>query len=171
MSEQNDDAAKVNLLYHELGSLMGFQAQQVSNINERIGWLIVFSALNVSTLMVSSFTAFRSNLLEQSGYEWWLSLFALDILVYVLAIVLGYLGQRIGIRYFDAEKHDELPYKELGSRDATYIRNWLLETRYELFHQNERLIILKSRYLNYAYSSLVAAVALLFVVVLTAVIF
>ncbi|MGZ4948913.1 MAG: hypothetical protein ACXV5D_07720, partial [Halobacteriota archaeon] len=67
MSEQNDDAAKVNLLYHELGSLMGFQAQQVSNINERIGWLIVFSALNVSTLMVSSFTAFRSNLLEQSG--------------------------------------------------------------------------------------------------------
>ncbi len=120
---------------------------------------------------MSSFTAFRSNLIEQSGYEWWLSLFALDILVYVLAIVLGYFGQRIGIRYFDIEKHDELPYKELRSHDATYIRDWLLETRYVLFHQNEHLIVQKSRFLNYAYSSLVAAVALLFVVVLTAVLF
>ncbi len=49
MNEQDDNTAKVNLLYHELGSLMGFQAQQVSNINERIGWLFVFSALNVSS--------------------------------------------------------------------------------------------------------------------------
>ena len=38
MTEQNDDVAKVDLLYHELGSLINYQADEVRNINERIGW-------------------------------------------------------------------------------------------------------------------------------------
>jgi hypothetical protein len=62
MSEQKDNADKIDLLYRELGRLLSYQADQVSNINERIGWLVVFSSLNVSTLMVSSFTAFRTHL-------------------------------------------------------------------------------------------------------------
>jgi hypothetical protein len=168
MTEQNDDVAKIDLLYHELGSLINYQADEVRNINERIGWLIVFSALNVSTLIVSSFTAFRSQLLELAGYESWLNLFALDILVYVLAIVLGFLGQYLAPG-FSTEKQDELHYEELLSHDVTYVRNALLETRSALFHKNQRLIIRKTRYLNYAYSSLVVAVALLFVVVLVAI--
>jgi hypothetical protein len=170
MSEQNDNAVKIDLLYRELGRLIGYQADQVSNINERIGWLLVFSSLNVSTLMVSSFTAFRSHLSGQSADDWWLGLFALDILLYVLAIAFGYLGQRIVIRYFDVEKQDELPYEELKSHDVTSIREWLLETRSKVFHKNASLITRKTQYLNYAYSSLVVAVALLFVVVLAAII-
>ena len=169
MSEEIDDE-KIDLLYAELGRLLDYQANLTSNINERIGWLIVFAALNVSTLIVSSFTAFRSNLLALDGYEWWLELFVLDVLIYLFAITLGFLGQRIVIRYYDAGEYDELPYRALRSHDAVYIREWLLETRNTLFHQNERLVMKKTRYLNYAYSSLVAAVALLFVVVLTAVI-
>ena len=117
---------------------------------------------------MSSFTAFRSQLLELAGYESWLNLFALDILVYVLAIVFGFLGQYLAPG-FSTEKQDELHYEELLSHDVTYVRNALLETRSALFHKNQRLIIRKTRYLNYAYSSLVVAVALLFVVVLVAI--
>lgn len=171
MSEQNDNAAKIDLLYRQLERLIGYQADQVSNVNERIGWLLVFSSLNVSTLMVSSFTAFRTHLLGQTADDWWLGLFALDILFYVLAIASGYLGQRIVIRYFDVEKQDELPYEELKSYDITSIREWLLETQSKAFHKNVRLVTRKTQYLNYAYSFLVIAVALLFVVVLAAVIF
>jgi hypothetical protein len=171
MSDESENAAKIDLLYTELGSLIGYQADRVSNLNERTGWLLVFSALNVSTLMVSSFTAFRNILLGQSSrYDWWLELFALDIFLYVLAIVLGYLGQRIVIRFVDVEVEDEEAYKELMAHDVTYVKGWLLEARSAVFQENERLVNRKTRYLNYAYGSLVVAVALLLVVVLAAII-
>ncbi|HXY87782.1 MAG TPA: hypothetical protein VEG44_05025 [Candidatus Acidoferrales bacterium] len=93
MSEQSDNAAKIDLLYCELGRSIGYQVDQVSTINERIGWLVVFSSLSVSTLMVSSFSTFRSHLLGQTAEDWWLELFALDILLYVVAIAFGYLGR------------------------------------------------------------------------------
>ena len=80
MSEQDDSSPITDLLYGELVSLIDHQADEVRNINERIGWLIVFSALNVSTLIVRSFSAFRNLLLDQGlQFEWWLGLFALDI--------------------------------------------------------------------------------------------
>ena len=171
MNEQSDNVAKIDLLYRELGRSIGYQVDQVSNINERIGWLVVFSSLSVSTLMVSSFSTFRSHLLGQTADDWWLELFALDIFLYVVAIAFGYLGQRIVIRYFDVEKQGEIPYEELKSLDIASIREKLLETRSNMFRTNERLVTRKIQYLNYAYSSLVIAVALLFVVVLAAIIF
>ncbi|HXY87781.1 MAG TPA: hypothetical protein VEG44_05020 [Candidatus Acidoferrales bacterium] len=69
------------------------------------------------------------------------------------------------------EKQGETPYEELKSHDITSIRERLLETRSKMFRANERLVTRKIQYLNYAYSSLVIAVALLFVVVLAAIIF
>jgi hypothetical protein len=171
MSEESQQAAKIDILHTELENLIGYQADRVSNLNERTGWLLVFSALNVSTLMVSSFAAFRSHLTgESSRYEWWLYLFALDILLYLLVIVLGFLGQRIVIRFVDVETEDEAAYKELLSHDVTYLKEWLLQTLSVVFRDNERLVNRKTQYLNYAYGFLVIAVALLFMVVLTAMI-
>lgn len=171
MSEESQKAAKIDLLYAELESLIAYQADRVSNLNERTGWLLVFSALNVSTLMVSSFAAFRSHLTgDSSSYEWWLYLFALDIFLYLLVIVLGFLGQRIVIRLVDVETENEAAYKELLSHDVTYLKERLLQTLSVVFRDNERLVNRKTQYLNYAYGCLIIAVALLFVVVITAMI-
>lgn len=167
MNEQNDGAANRTLLNHELETLIGYQTDRVNSINERAGWLLVLAALNVSTLMVSSFTAFRSHLTGQSdAYEWWLDLFMLDILFYLLTIVFGYIGQRI-VSFVELDK-DGIPFNELVSHDASDLKKRLLETKFRVFKENEPLIDQKTRYLNTAYGFLTIAVGLLFMVVLAA---
>ncbi len=168
MKEQNDIVANRTILNRELETLIRYQVDRVNSINERTGWLLVFAALNVSTLMVSSFTAFRSHLAGQSdAYEWWLDLFTLDILFYLLTIVFGYVGQRIVISFVELD-NDELLFNELESHDPSDLTKRLLETKFRVFQQNKARIDQKTRYLNTAYIFLVIAVALLFVVVLAA---
>lgn len=91
----------------------------------------------------------------------------LDILLYLLTIVFGYMGQRI---------HVQLAHVDTGNRSLTElmadnpsdVKERLLETKFSLFQENERLVGRKTSYLNIAYGFLLAAVALLFIVVLAA---
>ncbi len=168
MNEQTDSTANRVLLSHELDTVIGYQADRVNSINERTSWLLVFAALNVSTLMVSSFTAFRSHLMGQSDeYLWWQDLFVLDILLYLLTIVFGYLGQRIHVQFAHVDTGNR-SLTELVRENPSDVQERLLETKFSLFQYNERLVERKSSHLNTAYGFLLAAVALLFVVVLAA---
>ncbi len=168
MNEQTDSAANRVLLNDELDTVIGFQADRVNSINERTSWLLVFAALNVSTLMVSSFTAFRSHLMGQSDeYLWWQDLFVLDILLYLLTIVFGYLGQRIHVQFAHVDI-GERSLTELLADNPSDVEKRLLETKFSLFRDNERLVERKTSRLNTAYGFLLGAVALLFLVVLSA---
>ncbi len=168
MNEQTGSAANRALLSHELDTVIGYQADRVNSINERTGWLLVFAALNVSTLMVSSFTAFRSHLMGQSDeYLWWQDLFVLDILLYLLTIVFGYLGQRIHVQFAHVDTGNR-SLAELLADNPSDAQERVLETKFSLFQENERLVEQKTRRLNMAYGFLLAAVALLFIVVLAA---
>jgi len=168
MTEQTGSAANRVLLNHELDAVIGYQADRVNSINERTGWLLVFAALNVSTLMVSSFSAFRSQLIGQSdAYAWWQNLFVLDILLYLLTIVFGYLAQRIHVQFAHVDT-GERSLTELVADNPSDLKERLLESKFSLFQDNERLIEHKTSRLNTAYGFLLAAVALLFIVVLAA---
>ncbi len=168
MNEQTDSAANRVVLNRELDTVIGYQADRVNSINERTSWLLVFAALNVSTLMVSSFTAFRSHLMGQSDeYLWWQDLFVLDILLYLLTIVFGYLGQRIHVQFANIDIGSR-SLSELLADNPSDVQGRLLETKFSLSQENERLVGRKTKYLNTAYGFLLAAVALLFIVVLAA---
>ncbi len=168
MNEQIDSASNRVLLNDELDTVISYQADRVNSINERTGWLLVFAALNVSTLMVSSFTAFRNHLMGQSDpYLWWQDLFVLDILLYLLTIVFGYLAQRIHVQFAHVDTGNR-SLKELLADNPPDIKERLLETKFSLFQENERLVGRKTSCLNTAYGFLLAAVALLFLVVLAA---
>ena len=168
MSGQSEKEANLDLIYAELKDLMDYQAGRVVNLNERIGWLLVFSALSASTLMVSSFSAFRGELVDQLNTpEWWLNLYVVDIFLYWLVIAVGYLGQRIVVRSVDLET--EVARANMLSQSQVRVKEWLLETQSGVYNENERLVAKKTRYLSYAYLFLVVAVAFLLVIVVTAV--
>lgn len=168
MNEQIDSASNRVLLNDELDTVISYQADRVNSINERTSWLLVFAALNVSTLMVSSFAAFRSQLVGQSdAYAWWQDLFVLDILLYLLTIIFGYMGQRIRVQFAHVDT-GERSLAELMADNPSDLKERLLETKFSLFQENERLVEHKTSHLNTAYGFLLAAVALLFIVVLAA---
>jgi hypothetical protein len=167
MTGQSEKEGSIDLIYAELKDLIDYQAGRVINLNERIGWLLVFSALSASTLMVSSFAAFRAETVGQSSApDWWLNLYILDIFLYWLVIAIGYLGQRIVVKFVNLEK--EVDKADILSQSPVHVKKWLLETQSSIYSENERLVAKKTRYLSYAYLSLVVAVAFLVVIVVTA---
>jgi len=83
---------------------------------------------------------------------------------------LRYLEQLSVIRFVDVESGDKVAYTELVSNDASFSKKWLLEARSAVFQENGRLVNRKIHYSDYAYGSLVIAIALFFVAVLAAIV-
>ncbi len=79
----------------------------------------------------------------------------------------GYLGQRIHVQFANIDT-GERSLAELVVDNPSDLKQRLLETKFSLFQENERLARNKTRRLNTAYGFLLAAVALLFIVVLAA---
>ncbi len=104
---------------------------------------------------------------QSDEYLWWQDLFVLDILLYLLTIVFGYLGQRIQVHLVHVDTGNR-SLAEVMADNPSDVQERLLETKFSVFQENERLIGRKTRRLNTAYGFLLAAVALLFLVVLAA---